>query len=287
MRQLFEGGIVSLLGARIQPVDIARRLADHMEDNRRVGAGRLYVPNRYRVYMAPETLADFSEYESGLEDELATFLSTRARESKFSFIGRVNVKLMADPAMKRERLRIDADLVDGGGNLLDAEGQSQHTAQIQLPKKSARNGPPNLILRFGSRSIPLLPNMGDGTSGTKAAGSGPDKDSSADSNNAQYESTGVSIGRALDNDLILDEVSVSRHHARISARGANWMLEDQGSTHGSFINGHQVTASLLRPGDRIQLGSVILELVPMNSGISDQDSSSIEPKTESHFNERR
>src|SRR3989304_83418 len=50
----------------------------------------------------------------------------------------------------------------------------------------------------------------------------------------------VTIGRALDNDVIVDDSSCSRHHARIVPRSGHWLLEDQGSSQGSFVNNRRV-----------------------------------------------
>jgi pSer/pThr/pTyr-binding forkhead associated (FHA) protein len=71
----------------------------------------------------------------------------------------------------------------------------------------------------------------------------------------------VSLGRALDNAVIVDDVSVSRHHARLVRRGSYWLLEDLGSTHGCFVNGQRVGSSLLRAGDEVRLGVAVLRLI--------------------------
>lgn len=225
---LLEGGLVSLLGARIQPVDIARRLADHMEDHRTVGAGRLYVPNNYRVFLAPATLAGFASLKTGLEAELASFLAARAQEGGYHFVGRVRVLLLADPDLKPERLRIEADLVDRRGVVLGEGGQ--RTEAIPIGAVPPPSGPPELVLVIGERRV--------ATRGRRR----------------------LTLGRALDNTVILDEVSVSRHHARLELRTDHWALEDLGSTHGTFVNGTRLSAGPLRPGDRLQLGRAVIQL---------------------------
>jgi pSer/pThr/pTyr-binding forkhead associated (FHA) protein len=70
----------------------------------------------------------------------------------------------------------------------------------------------------------------------------------------------LSVGRSLDNDVIVDGPSVSRRHARLVPRGSHWLLEDLNSTHGTFVNGHRVSASLIRAGDQIRLGSQVAHL---------------------------
>ena len=72
----------------------------------------------------------------------------------------------------------------------------------------------------------------------------------------------VTIGREAGNDIVLDDPQVSRHHARLTLQGASYMIEDLGSTNGSFINGRRVmTPTPLNPGDKLGLGdTVVLEV---------------------------
>src|ERR1019366_8610959 len=63
------------------------------------------------------------------------------------------------------------------------------------------------------------------------------------------------IGRSSECDLALPQSYVSRNHATITCDGAQFVLEDTQSRHGTFVNGEQVTSRTLQPGDRIQFGS--------------------------------
>ncbi|MBN2360344.1 MAG: FHA domain-containing protein [Deltaproteobacteria bacterium] len=68
----------------------------------------------------------------------------------------------------------------------------------------------------------------------------------------------VSLGRHPDNDIVLDDLSLSRFHARIERRGDRYVVVDLGSQNGVFINGVRITGeSVVRPGDRIGLGRFI------------------------------
>ncbi len=55
----------------------------------------------------------------------------------------------------------------------------------------------------------------------------------------------LTLGRSADNDIVLEDAEISRHHARIRGSGDNWILEDLGSTNGTYVNGASVTGPYL------------------------------------------
>ena len=67
----------------------------------------------------------------------------------------------------------------------------------------------------------------------------------------------LSIGRAVDNTIQLDDRSVSRHHARVAITKGGAFVEDAGSTHGTFLDGRPVGGrTRLRDGARVHVGNV-------------------------------
>lgn len=72
----------------------------------------------------------------------------------------------------------------------------------------------------------------------------------------------IRIGRATDNDVVLEDEEVSRCHARVEARGNRWVLMDVGSTNGTFINGRELDGCVpLERGDLVKLGSHIFKFL--------------------------
>jgi diguanylate cyclase (GGDEF)-like protein len=67
------------------------------------------------------------------------------------------------------------------------------------------------------------------------------------------------IGRSSRSDLPIDQESISRHHARITFDGARHMIEDLGSTNGTFVNDQNLKQSMLKDGDQVKLGRSILK----------------------------
>jgi pSer/pThr/pTyr-binding forkhead associated (FHA) protein len=81
----------------------------------------------------------------------------------------------------------------------------------------------------------------------------------------------VSIGRHEDNDIILADPQVSRHHAEIVMQGGRWVLSDLGSANGSYVNGQRtVGPQVLTHGDMIRVGKTQFQ-VEIAAAIASQD----------------
>jgi pSer/pThr/pTyr-binding forkhead associated (FHA) protein len=71
----------------------------------------------------------------------------------------------------------------------------------------------------------------------------------------------LQIGRGQSADIRLTDTYVSTAHARIANRNGTWVVEDLGSTNGTYLNQRRVTGpATLSPGDRIRVGKTTLEL---------------------------
>lgn len=64
----------------------------------------------------------------------------------------------------------------------------------------------------------------------------------------------VTIGRLPDNTIVIDNTAVSSHHVRVGREGPQFVVEDLGSTNGTFVNGEKITKRPLRHGDTILVG---------------------------------
>ncbi len=78
------------------------------------------------------------------------------------------------------------------------------------------------------------------------------------------------IGRHPACDLVLQDATVSRHHAIVRRDGEQWVIEDAGSRHGTWVDGERIQfGASLRPGQRIRVGSIellVAEEAPEGAG---------------------
>jgi hypothetical protein len=71
----------------------------------------------------------------------------------------------------------------------------------------------------------------------------------------------MTIGRAAGCQITLDDTFISQLHARVTPNGNGVLVEDLGSTNGTYLNQQRVAAPMLAgPGDRLQLGGIVMEL---------------------------
>ncbi len=91
-----------------------------------------------------------------------------------------------------------------------------------------------------------------------AAGAGPHLIDAAGRRFALGPGATIRLGRAVDNDLVLEDASVSRHHATITASNGTFYLKDLGSQNGTYVRGERVPQGQLADGDAIRLGDAQL-----------------------------
>jgi hypothetical protein len=69
----------------------------------------------------------------------------------------------------------------------------------------------------------------------------------------------LSIGRDSSNEIAVNDAEVSRRHARLTFQGGKYVLEDMGSTNGTFVNGQRLTGPrVLKSGEVVSLGEQIV-----------------------------
>ena len=75
----------------------------------------------------------------------------------------------------------------------------------------------------------------------------------------------IIVGRSSELDMVLVEDMVSRKHAKLTTTGDQIVIQDLGSTNGTFVNGEKIKKVRLKEGDRILIGTSIIKLVAVDS----------------------
>ena len=237
LERLFEAP-AGRLGANLQPVSLAKRIERAMDTNKSFGERGVIVPNRYEVHLHPSDFATFESYRASLEDDLAHGALSRARREHYTLVARPQVSVVADRAVPRGDVRVAANVVDDAGELIAEEAPARVASDtIVFARPGHEVAEPDSAQR-----VYLLV-------------------TSQDSPPVQFDlgSALITIGRASDNDVILDDAQVSRHHCQLKLQHGAYSLADLGSRNGSWVNGEQVSEVALGPGDLIRIGSTEIE----------------------------
>ena len=78
------------------------------------------------------------------------------------------------------------------------------------------------------------------------------------------------LGRQLDNDIVFNEEFVSRFHAEIRLEEGKYVLYDNESTSGTFVNSQKIESCVLNSGDLISLASIQIMFVNNNARLVDK-----------------
>ncbi len=78
----------------------------------------------------------------------------------------------------------------------------------------------------------------------------------------RYEAERVRIGRATDNDVVVDDPHVSRYHAELRREDGAWVLCDLNTANGTIVDGRRVTADVVSEAIHVELGEHVLRIAP-------------------------
>src|SRR4051812_7903747 len=96
IESLFEGIFGRAFRTHVQPVELARKLAKEMDDGKTVSVSRVYVPNEYSIYLAPDDREQFESYEDSLVEELQQYLAEHARREEYALLSPPRVVFNTD-----------------------------------------------------------------------------------------------------------------------------------------------------------------------------------------------
>jgi hypothetical protein len=224
--RLVEGTFARLFAGRLRPLEVATHLTRAMEDYHVISpSGTPQAPTHYWVYLHPDDYGALAVEQPALAIELASHVAELAGQAGLALDVAPVVRVVPDEGVEPRQVRVEARWMP------DESPGMDRTREIEADEEEAEavattmpQGRPFLILA-GRRHVNLLQPV-------------------------------VSIGRALDNGIIIEDPRVSRHHAQLRLRYGRYVLYDLGSYGGTQINGYPVEECVLHSGDVISFAGV-------------------------------
>jgi hypothetical protein len=235
LERLVEGVFNRAFKARVQPVELARKLAKEMESHRTAGVSRVYVPNEYTIFLSREDRKQFEGYERALLDELSAHLLEHAARESLALLTRPKVSFETDKRLRMGEFGIQARLVkpaDGPEEASQGDLGATMVYSAARVKEELAEGRAAVAEKPTSRALLI-----------------------SDSKSFVIDRPRAVVGRSQRCDYVLSDPNVSRRHFELQLRGDGWYLTDLGSTNGVLVNGKRVTTSRLAPGDEIVAGT--------------------------------
>jgi len=223
--RLVEGTFARLFAGYLHPLEVATHLARAMEDHQvRTPGGVALAPTHYWICLHPQDFGPLLTHRPTLPEDLAEHVAALAREAGLVLTGppvvAVEPLLEVPPHSVRVEARWQPEEASQEATREMTEEEQRH---IQAAAGEEPRGQPFLIV--GDRHVELTQPV-------------------------------VSIGRALDNEIILEDPRVSRHHAQLRRRFGRYILYDLGSSGGTTVNGYPVQECVLHPGDVLSFAGV-------------------------------
>lgn len=220
-QQLIEGSFNRFLGGGLTLSDIAAELARVVENEATAGV----VPCQYEIRINPEAFDHIVQTEADAVAQLTDYLQAFVRQAALSLSGAVYLTLVADPAVA-PRLVLVKKVVTG-------RPSTDAVTQIRQPSDAAEMFAADIaaldayLIVDGQRHVPLNKPV-------------------------------ISLGRLIDNDVVLDAPTVSRQHAQIRWRYGRFILYDVSNRGRTQVNNQTVNEMVLKSGDVISLSDVKL-----------------------------
>jgi hypothetical protein len=190
--------------------------------------------------------------QAGLAAALAEALHVYARARSYHLGGRPTVRFAAWPSLEPNEVEVitDGAAVPPNGDAQPKAGRPAVSAAPKPPPDAPRKNPGPAEGSPTSMFEAARPKAPAATVAVQVPGRAPWR--------VAVNGGRLRVGRALDNDLVLPDDRVSRHHGQISVRFGTLVYADLGSTNGSFVNGVRVSEIALGPSDVLQLGGSAL-----------------------------
>ncbi len=225
--RLVEGTFARLFAGRLHPLKVATHLTRAIEDHQVLSPkGNPQAPTHYWVYLHPNDCKELEIEQPSLETELARHVTELAAQAGLSLDATPVVRILPDENIILHNVHVEARWMSTEAKAIEStrEMEDSDEPEDKPADPAVPDSYPFLILE-GRRHVNLRRAV-------------------------------ISIGRALDNDVIIENPRVSRYHAQLRQRYGRYVLYDVGSSDGTQINGYPVEECVLHSGDVISFAGV-------------------------------
>ncbi|MEO8609779.1 MAG: DUF3662 and FHA domain-containing protein [Chloroflexota bacterium] len=225
LERLVEGTFSQLFGKKIRAQDIALQLARAMEDSaesQNNGDSRMLAPDHYTIYLHSQVRLQLIERQSLLSQRLSEHIVELASNAGYRLINLPIVDILANDELNTNAVIVKA-----------RHTQKKHSTtavmqRVDAPVSEPQNTPQNpQLLMHGTVAVPLGREV-------------------------------INIGRSRENQIVIDDPAVSRHHLQLRLRFGRYMLFDTQSHGGTSVNDVLVKEHTLQNGDVICIGTTRL-----------------------------
>jgi hypothetical protein len=238
-----------LLRSGVRPAELAEALQEYLADEQTVTDEGVLVPNVFRISLGSADHERLARYGVALPRELGTVVVETVAQRGWLLVGPVKVRVERDELIPAGRYRLV-------GRIEEVEGWGPRASELTVPPADATPST--------GAADDVLTGRGDAPDDVPVGLRDPmlEVRTGVDAGARLLLDGGrVTAGRGASCDLVVRDTTVSREHAAFVRRGDAWWVIDLGSTNGTRVNGLRAAEHPITPGDRIELGDVVVELV--------------------------
>jgi FHA domain-containing protein len=236
MEQAVEGSLRRVFPTPLQPVQLAKAAARAMEQSQVIGVRGAEVPNHYELRLAPADLERFGEYAGALPEQVRSYLLDYADERDLRPVAEMRVELLPDSTVRTGSVVARARFANLAPAIQrEVDGAVEGTRRLRLAELAAAQ-----TRRPSAKQRQLW--LTD-AAGLRFA--------------LEPQAGIVRLGRATDNDVVIDSEHISRYHAQLRWVQSTWLIYDLGSTNGTWVDEQRLRdrqARAVEAGKRLRLG---------------------------------
>jgi hypothetical protein len=225
LERLIEGAFTQLFSRAVRAQDIALQLARALEMNAEPavdGDPRPVAPDVFTIHLNGTELDLLLAREPHIADLLAHHLVALAVDAGYRLNAQPMIHLEADGFLSQGSVSISAD------HSTHTRSATAVMERVDVPTPAQADQPKNAQLILNGQQTFHL------------------------------RDTIVDLGRSRDNQIVLDDPFVSRHHAQLRLRFGRYTLFDAESQSGTYVNNTPIREHTLQSGDVIRMGKMQL-----------------------------